>query len=60
MLDKEKRKMLTRLLLSSELDQAIVLATSGETPASTTPQGVEFLGLGESLKPSEATLSTAA
>ncbi len=52
--------MLTRLLLSSELDQAIVLATSGETPASTTPQGVEFLGLGESLKPSEATLSTAA
>ena len=29
-LDKEKRKMLTSLLLNSKLDQAIVLATSEE------------------------------
>lgn len=60
LLDKEKRKMLTSLLCNSKLDQAIVLSTSEETPPSTMPHGVKFLGLGESLKPSEATLSTAA
>ncbi len=56
-LDKERRKMLTRLLLTSELDQAIVLATSEEAPPSTVPDGVKFLDLGEGLKPSEAVLS---
>ena len=59
-LDKEKRKMLTSLLLNSKLDQAIVLATSEEAPPSIVPQGVKFLGLGEGLKPREGTLSTAA
>src|SRR5713226_9159946 len=59
-LDKERRKMLTSLLLNSKLDQAIVLATSEETPPSTVPEGVKFLGLGEGLKPREDPLSTAA
>jgi DNA repair exonuclease SbcCD ATPase subunit len=45
MLDKEKRKMLTSLLLNSKLDQAIVLATSEEAPPLIMPQGVKFLGL---------------
>src|SRR6266851_4894170 len=59
-LDKEKRKLLTSLLLNSKLDQAIVLATSEEAPPSIVLRGVKFLGLGEGLKPREATLSTAA
>jgi hypothetical protein len=59
-LDKERRKMLTSLLLNSKLDQTIVLATSEEALPSIVPQGVKFLGLGESLKPREAPLSTAA
>jgi hypothetical protein len=44
-LDKERRKMLTCLLVNSALDQAIVLATSDETPPSIVPQGVKFLSL---------------
>ena len=38
LLDKEKRKMLTSLLLNSKLDQAIVLATSEDAPPSIMPQ----------------------
>jgi len=33
-LDKERRKMLTSLLLNSKLDQTIILATSEEAPPS--------------------------
>ena len=59
-LDKERRKMLTSLLVNSKLDQVIVLATSEETLPSTVPHGVKFLDLSEGLKPSPTTLSTAA
>ncbi len=59
-LDKEKRKMLTSLLLNSKLDQAIVLATSEEAPPSIVPQGVKFLSLVEGLNPEAGTASTAA
>ncbi len=44
-LDKERRKMLTRLLLTSELDQAIVLATSEEAAPMNVPIGVKFFEL---------------
>ena len=60
LLDREKRKMLTGLLLNSKLDQAIVLATSDETPPSIVPQGVKFLSLAEGTKRDEALVSTAA
>ena len=53
-LDKERRKMLTGLLVNSGLDQAIVLATSEEAPTSIVPQGVKFLSLVEMMKPCEA------
>ena len=59
-LDKEKRKMLTTLLLNSKLDQAIVLATSEEAPPLIVPQGVKFLSLDERMKPGDAYVSTAA
>jgi len=58
-LDKERRKMLTSLLLNSKLDQAIVLATSEEAPPSVVPQGVKFMSLIERIKMSEAAMSTA-
>ncbi len=45
LLDGERRKMLTGLLVSSGLDQAIVLATSEEAPPSIVPQRVKFLTL---------------
>ena len=57
-LDKEKRKMLTCVLVNSELDQAIVLATSEEAPPLIAPQGVKFLSLTEKTKPHEALVST--
>jgi hypothetical protein len=60
LLDKEKRKMLTGLLLNSKLDQAIVLATSEEAPPPIMPQGVKFLSLFEGLNPEEGTASIAA
>ncbi len=60
LLDKEKRKTLTSLLLNSELEQAIVLATSEDAPPLIVPQGVKFLGLDERMKRSEARVSTAA
>ena len=59
-LDKEKRKFLTSLLVNSELDQAIVLATSEEAPPSVVPQGVKFLSLSGGTKRDEALVSTAA
>jgi hypothetical protein len=58
-LDKEKRKMLTSLLLNSKLEQAIVLATSEEVPPLVVPQGVKFLSLVEGITPSEVLLATA-
>jgi DNA repair exonuclease SbcCD ATPase subunit len=60
LLDKEKRKMLTSLLLNSKLDQAIVLATSEDAPPSIVPQGVKFLSLVEGLSPEEGRASIAA
>jgi len=59
-LDKERRKMLTSLLLNSKLDQAIVLATSEDAPPSIIPQGVRFLSLVEGLSPEEGRASIAA
>ena len=47
-LDNESRKMLTCLLVNSELDQAVVLATSRDPAPSLVPRGVRFLDLGES------------
>jgi hypothetical protein len=44
-LDKERLKLFTGLLLHSELDQAIVLATGEETPPTSIPQGVKFFDL---------------
>jgi hypothetical protein len=41
--------MLTCVLVNSELDQAIVLATSEEAPPSIAPQGVKFLSLAEGI-----------
>jgi hypothetical protein len=44
-LDKERRKLLTGLLLRSDIDQAIVLATGEESPPTAVPQGVKFFDL---------------
>jgi hypothetical protein len=44
-LDKDRRKLLTGLLMNSGLDQAIVLATSDEAPPSIVSQGAKFLNL---------------
>jgi DNA repair exonuclease SbcCD ATPase subunit len=60
LLDRERRKILTGLLLSSGIDQAIVLATSEDAPPSAAPQGVKFLSLTEKEKPHEALVSTVA
>ena len=46
-LDKENRKLLTALLSSSTIDQAIVLATGEEGTPSHVPEGVKFLSLTE-------------
>jgi DNA repair exonuclease SbcCD ATPase subunit len=58
-LDNGKRKLLTALLLSSDIEQAIVLATGEESTPLQVPKGVKFLSLsdrmpGEQLLPSEA------
>jgi hypothetical protein len=58
-LDRERRKTLTGLLVNNGLDQAIVLATSEEAPPSVVPQGVKFLSLVEGTKPREALASAA-
>ncbi|HEV2618136.1 MAG TPA: AAA family ATPase [Candidatus Acidoferrales bacterium] len=49
-LDKERRKLLTALLSNSDVEQAIVLATSEEPPPSVLPAGVRFLSLGGGMK----------
>ena len=59
LLDRERRKTLTGLLVNSALDQAIVLATSEEVPPSVVPQGVKFLSLVEGTKQHEALVTTA-
>lgn len=60
LMDRERRKMLTGLLMNSGLDQAIVLATSDDAPPSVVPQGVKFLNLIEKTKSHEALVSTVA
>jgi hypothetical protein len=45
-LDKERRKLLTRMLVENDLDQGIVLATGEEPPPVVVPQGVKFIDLG--------------
>ena len=45
MLDKERRRLFTGLLLQSDVDQAIVLATGEELPPTFTPPGVNFVDL---------------
>jgi DNA repair exonuclease SbcCD ATPase subunit len=59
LLDRERRKTLTSLLVNSALDQAIVLATSEDAPPSVVPKGVQFLSLVERIKPREALASAA-
>jgi RecF/RecN/SMC N terminal domain len=53
-LDKERRRMLTSLLVGSNLDQAIVLATSGEAAPTVVPEGVKFLSLVIGMTPDES------
>jgi len=53
-LDKDKRKLFSGLLMNGGLDQAIVLATSDEAPPSIVLQGVKFLNLIEGTKPDKA------
>jgi DNA repair exonuclease SbcCD ATPase subunit len=55
-LDKDRRKLLTGLLLNSRLDQAIVLATSEEAPPAIVPQGVKFVNLIDGTKSDKALL----
>ncbi|MGH9685508.1 MAG: AAA family ATPase [Candidatus Acidiferrales bacterium] len=59
-LDKERRKLLTALLSHSDIDQAIVLATSEEALPSLVPAGVTFLSLRGSMKHDQAAVSTVA
>lgn len=47
MLDKARRKLLTALLLSSDVEQAIVFATGDEFVPVQLPEGVKFFDLGE-------------
>ena len=44
-LDTERRRMLTGLLMTSGLDQAIILATGEDAPSATLPEGVKFFDL---------------
>lgn len=59
-LDNERRKLLTALLSHSDIDQAVVLATSAEALPSLVPAGVKFLSLGEGMKHHQAIASTTA
>jgi hypothetical protein len=59
-LDNGKRKLLTALLLSSDIEQAIVLATGEEGNPSQVPEGVKFLSLSERLPSAQSLASTAA
>ena len=58
-LDRERRKLLTGLLVNSERDQAIVFATSEGAPPSVELPGVKFLSFVEGIKPREALVNTA-
>src|SRR5579875_873946 len=53
-LDRARRKELTSLLLSSEIDQAIVLATGEEPPSASIPAGVRFFDLAQATKSRDA------
>jgi hypothetical protein len=53
-LDRARRKLLTALLLSSEIDQAIVLATGEEPAPASIPSGVRFFDLAQATKSREA------
>lgn len=55
-LDKQRRKLLTALLLHSDVEQAIVLATGEEPPPSIMPQEVKFLSLADGMKREPANL----
>lgn len=44
-LDTESRRMLTGLLMTSGLHQAIILATGEDVPSATLPEGVKFFDL---------------
>jgi len=59
-LDHGKRKLLTALLLSSNIEQAIVLATGEEGSPSQVPEGVKFLSLSERIPTEQPLRSTAA
>ena len=58
-LDKERRKLLTVLLSNSDVEQAIVLATSEEALPSIVPEGVKFLTLIEEAEPEKALVTAA-
>lgn len=51
--------MLTSLLMDSQLDQAVVLATGEGGPPPLVPQGVKFLGLSEEKKADQVLVSAA-
>lgn len=53
-LDRARRKVLTALLLSSEIDQSIVLATGEEPPPASIPAGVKFFDLAQATKSRDA------
>jgi DNA repair exonuclease SbcCD ATPase subunit len=57
-LDKERRKLLTALLSSSNIEQAIVLATGEEGSPSQVREGVKFLSLSRQM-PSKQLLASA-
>ncbi|MGH9737416.1 MAG: AAA family ATPase [Candidatus Acidiferrales bacterium] len=59
-LDNERRKLLTALLSHTDIDQAIVLATSEEALPSFVPAGVKFLGFGGGTQHDDAIVSTVA
>jgi len=59
-LDNGKRKLLTALLLSSNIEQTIVLATGEEGSPSQVPEGVKFLSLSERIPTEQPLRSTAA
>jgi DNA repair exonuclease SbcCD ATPase subunit len=59
-LDKDKRKLFSGLLMNSGLDQAVVLASSDEAPPSIVLQGVKFLNLIEGTKSGVTLVSSAA
>jgi len=58
-LDREARRRLTKLLMNSDLDQAIVLATGEDTDIPKVPPGVKFLRLGEGIEPCKDAKSSA-